>query len=134
MVCIHCQLKTQVINSRHQVRLNQVWRRRRCNNGHIFTTQEIADYTAVWLVRASQSSLQPFVRDKLFVSLLGSLGHRSTALSDAGALTTTIVQKLAPQIRDGVIDAMAIRTIVQVVLNRFDTVASTHYRAFHASN
>ena len=131
MVCIHCQSKTQVINSRHQKRSNQVWRRRRCINGHVFTTQEATEISSVWLVSDRTGALRPFERDRLFMSLHNSLQHRTTAIRDAGALADTIMQQLVPEITNGVISSLSIRDAAQVALDRFDSAASTHYRAFH---
>lgn len=133
MVCIHCQLETQVSNSRLQKKLNRVWRRRTCTLGHVFTTLETADYASQWLVTGTSRRLQPFVRDKLFISIYQSLQHRKTALSDAGALADTIVQKLSTQIVDGVIASTTVSSVAQVALNRFDSAASSHYQAFHPS-
>jgi transcriptional regulator NrdR family protein len=131
MVCIYCSTETQVINSRHQKKLNHVWRRRRCSRGHIFTTLEKAGYSAIWHVEAVNGRLSPFQRDKLFLSLLSSLGHRKTAIADAGALVDTIMSRLETPNNDAVIPVAQIVTSTQVVLNRFDTAASVHYRAFH---
>ncbi len=131
MVCIQCQLETQVVNSRLQKKRNAVWRRRRCSNGHVFTTQEAADYSALWLVKATNGRLSPFMRDRLFVSLLASLQHRKTAVSDAGALAETIMQKLMIEIKDGQTTPAAIARVAHVALNRFDKPASVHYQAMH---
>jgi transcriptional regulator NrdR family protein len=133
MVCIHCQSETQVSNSRLQKKLNRVWRRRACSQGHVFTTLEAADYASQWLVAGAPKRLQPFSRDKLFISLYQSLQHRKTALSDASALTDTIIQKLAGQITDGVIASSTVTSVAQIALNRFDSAASSHYQAFHPS-
>jgi transcriptional repressor NrdR len=132
MVCIHCHSETQVINSRLQKKLNQVWRRRRCQHcAAIFTTLEIADFGAVWRVTDVNGSLAPFSRDKLFLSLLKSLEHRPKALTDASALADTITSKLQAPNNDGVIPVSQIIALAQVVLNRFDKLASGHYQAMH---
>ena len=131
MVCTLCQSKTQVINSRHQKRSNQVWRRRRCPNGHVFTTQEATEISAVWMVSDHAGNLEPFERDRLFMSLHHSLQHRQAAVQDAGALTATIMQQLVPIVVSGVISTDSVRLATQTVLDRFDSAASTHYRAFH---
>lgn len=133
MVCIQCGSDTQVVNSRHQKRANQVWRRRKCVNCQaIFSTAETADYTASWTVIAKNSAHAPFSRDTLFISLYNSLQHRSTAVSDAASLTATIMSKLAPLVTDGALHATDIKTATQVALNRFDAAASVHYQAFHS--
>lgn len=132
MVCIHCGSETSVINSRPQKRLNQIWRRRRCNTCKaVFTTQETADYAAAWMVVGRSGSLEAFSRDKLFISINKSLQHRETSLGDAGALTDTSIKKLAAQTQAGTIDATTIIQIVQVALNRFDKAASSHYQVYH---
>lgn len=131
MVCIYCQSETLVFNSRLQKKLNQIWRRRRCTEGHVFTTQERADYGAVWRVKGRNGKLVPFSRDKLFLSLLESCKHRSTALADAGALADTVTSSLAAVSTSGLIPVSEIISRAQVALNRFDTAASVHYQAFH---
>lgn len=132
MVCIHCGGTTQVTNSRPQKRLNQIWRRRQCISCKaVFTSEEAADYGAAWMIRSASGAVEPFLRDKLLISLLGSLKHRKDALKDAGALTNTVIQKLVDGRPGADIDARTIAQTAQVALNRFDPVASTHYAAFH---
>lgn len=131
MVCVHCGYETKVVNSRHQSKSNQVWRRRQCTAcGAVFTTQETVQHKLAWVV-SDGKRLQPFSRDKLFLSLHNSLQHRKTALSDADGLTETIISKLPGLIVDGSISRQAIARVAQVTLNRFDGAASAHYQAFH---
>jgi transcriptional regulator NrdR family protein len=131
MVCIHCAGKTQIINSRLKVRLNQTWRRRACIVCRaIFTTIEDTEYASSWVVKKS-AGIQPFLRDKLFISVYESCKHRETALTDANGLTHTIIAKLGASAPNGVIDAKSIIQNTSVVLNRFDRAASSYYEAFH---
>lgn len=131
MVCIQCGAVTQVTNSRLQKRLNQVWRRRKCTAcGLIFSTHEVVQYEQVWLVRTGKA-LTPFNRDKLLLSIYRSCQHRSDALSDASGLAETIITKLRGQTAAATLNSQVIAQTVQVALNRFDTAASTHYKAFH---
>ena len=131
MVCVHCRSDTQVINSRLQKKANQVWRRRKCGScGAIFSSREVAKYELVWLVH-SHKALKPFSRDKLLLSIYSSCQHRPSALSDASALTETVIAKLLFTAAGGVLEAPAIAQTVQVALNRFDKAASVHYQAFH---
>src|SRR4051812_1815954 len=113
MVCIYCNGSTQVINSRLQRRVNQTWRRRKCLkcNG-VFTSLEGVDFSSSLSFRASHNrskvqpsttSLQPFQRDILFASILDSCKHRKDAVSDATALTGTILGRLRPHMQDAVI-------------------------------
>lgn len=132
MVCIYCGNETHIINSRPQKRLNQVWRRRQCLIcKSVFTTEEAVRYEAAWMVRVQEGHLQPFSRDKLFISLYESCEHRPTALVDAGALTDTVIKKLLSQVENGVIYRTHIIQAAQVALNRFDKAASVRYAAFH---
>jgi transcriptional regulator NrdR family protein len=132
MVCVQCGGQTQVINSRHQKRANQVWRRRRCRDcGAVFTSEESPAYGASWAVQSSSGALRAFSRDTLLLSLHRSLQHRQTALEDAGGLADTVIKKLAGAVTDGVIESRTIVSSVQVALSRFDQAASTHYAAFH---
>jgi transcriptional repressor NrdR len=133
MVCLHCGSETQVVNSRPQQRSNQVWRRRQCHKcGAVFTTTETAQYGGSWAVRSKSGRLSPFSRDKLFVSLYKSCGHRKTALNDASALADTVINKLAGLVSGGTVDSKAVAQVVQVALNRFDKAASSHYQVFHS--
>lgn len=132
MVCIYCDGKTKVINSRNQKRLNQKWRRRECELcGAVLTsTEQINTVTAIQ-VKDSANRYKPFLRDKLFLSIHDSLKHRKTALDDAIALTDTIVSKLVRNNQSAIIEKSQISQIVTPILKRFDKVAATHYQAFH---
>jgi transcriptional regulator NrdR family protein len=132
MVCVQCNGDTRVINSRPQKRNNQVWRRRQCVKCDlIFSTEETAQYESIWLVMDSHGTYSPFLPNKLLLSLYQSCQHRQTALSDATALTETIIQKLRPQCIDGVISSKTVAQVSQVALNRFDRPASVYYGAHH---
>jgi transcriptional regulator NrdR family protein len=132
MVCLHCGGSTRVTNSRSLKRPNQVWRRRQCDLcGSIFTTHEVAQYSAEWLVQDSDRQLKPFSRDQLLLSIHKSCEHRPSALHDASSLTDTVINKLTPLVNDGQLLASTITHTVQVALNRFDPAASVHYHAFH---
>ena len=132
MVCIYCSGKTQVTNSRPQKRLNRTWRRRECQNCHaVFTSVEAADLSGSIVVRHPQSPVQPFNRDKLFVSLYRSLGHRRTAVGDAGALCDTVVAKLLHGEAQASISPSDIVVTAYETLKRFDEAAAVQYQAYH---
>lgn len=131
MVCIYCGNKTEVINSRHQKRTNQVWRRRKCQNCHaIFTTNETVDASQALSLRRKMQ-LEPFARDTLLLSIYDGLRHRPNASADATALTTTIMSLVFPMASNAILERDILTEITVQVLNRFDPVAATHYRAFH---
>lgn len=132
MNCIYCGGETKVTNSRLKKRLNQVWRRRECLAcSMVFTSREDADYQGSLAVRNADGSLQPFMRDKLFLSLHSSLQHRKQAVQDATALTNTVIARLLSQSQRSVLDDQSIVNTAYLVLMRFDKVAAVHYEAFH---
>lgn len=134
MVCVYCGGKTQVRNSRHQVKSNQVWRRRHCLScGAVFTTEETTLYELAWVVRTN-GTFVPFSRDKLLISLLRCCEHRQYPLRDAQGLVRTILGKLvtlpssdAPH----TLHNQEIAHAVLVALNRFDRVAAVRYQSLH---
>ena len=132
MVCIYCGGETKVVNSRHQKRANNVWRRRHCTVCNtVFSTIEAPDTSLSITVRKHKNALEPFERDKLFISIYESLKHRKSALVDATGLTTTILTRIYQLAEDSVIERDVIVTVTASVLERFDAVAATHYAAYH---
>lgn len=132
MVCVHCGHGTRVSNSRPQRRGNRVWRRRQCKDcGATFTTLETTDYGAAWLVKAAEGQLEPFSRDKLFLTLYDACRHRPDAVREAADLTDTVIRTVSPLARDGAIAAADITAAAQTVLKRFDMAAGVHFAVFH---
>jgi transcriptional regulator NrdR family protein len=132
MVCIYCSEPTQVVNSRHQKRSNQVWRRRKCLQCHsIWTTTEATDYSQALAIQRKSGKLEPFVREQLFISVYESCKHRPSALDDAQALTATIIGKLLKHVHNASIPREIIITTTIGVLKHFDNVAGVHYDAYH---
>ncbi|MDB5165936.1 MAG: hypothetical protein JWM37_8 [Candidatus Saccharibacteria bacterium] len=79
----------------------------------------------------TDKALTPFSRDKLLVSVLTSLGHRSDKVTDASALMATLLPLIYKQQADAVIDALQLAQIVAGVLHNFDAAAEVYYRAYH---
>jgi transcriptional regulator NrdR family protein len=133
MVCTYCGGTTSVTNSRHQKRANQVWRRRRCDHCQsVVTTVEGLDYAASMSLKTASGVLRPFQRDILFISVYDSLRHRKTAVSDAEALTATILRSLpATFTTDRAVDRTKLIELVTSTLGRFDKAAAVQYGAFH---
>jgi transcriptional repressor NrdR len=132
MVCIYCSSSTRVTNSRPQKRLMQVWRRRGCTNcGAIFTTNEAVDLSTSIVVRLVGGAVAPFSRDKLFVSILRAVGHRTQPLEDANALTATIIAKLLHATSGAALAPADITRTAAETLKRFDTAACVQYQAYH---
>lgn len=137
MVCIYCSSDTEVTNSRSKARTPLVWRRRACKVcGAQFTTHETPDYTSALVVRGLESNkLYPFSREKLFLSLYQSLGHRKDAINSSTALTSTIIGRLINKkyVSDGAISTASISKVAHEVLKRFEPLAATTYKAYHQS-
>jgi transcriptional repressor NrdR len=131
MVCIYCGGDLAVSNSRPQKSRNQTWRRRPCKAcGAVFTSLEHLDLASSLTV-AKNDQLQPFDRDRLFISLYESLRHRPAAMSDARELASTVTVHIIKNATNGSVEA---RTICQQTLNtlrKFDQTAAMHYAAFH---
>lgn len=134
MVCAYCGSKTQVTNSRHQVKSNQVWRRRKCLKCHAtFTSEETVHYELAWIVWDS-AAFQPFSRDKLFLSIYTCCEHREHSLTDAQGVTATVMNKLPAYILHdtaGTLTRDDIARVTQVALNRFDKAAAVRYLSLH---
>ena len=138
MVCLYCGGDLAVSNSRPQKSRNQVWRRRRCQSEAcraVFTSTEALDLSQALSVayEPQNSELQPFDRDRLFVSLYESLRHRgrSAASHDARALADTVTAHIIKTNIRGRVQARTIRDIALHTLQRFDKAAASHYAAFH---
>lgn len=134
MVCVYCHSGTRVLNSRLQKKSNRVWRRRACQNCHsIFTTIESLDgQQAIMVTRSSSKPLEPFSRDKLFVSILNSCNHRKSAINDATALTDTVMNYLLQRkLRHGTIAKAEIIQTALATLKRFDRAAASYYQAYY---
>lgn len=133
MVCIYCasKTKTAVINSRVSAKSASVWRRRRCLHcTGVITTREHVDLENALRIQKN-NSLEPFQRDRLFMSVYDSVSHRKTALSDATQLTDNIVNSLLNLQAGGVLGRQQIVDTTAVTLGRFDSAAGTRYSALH---
>jgi transcriptional regulator NrdR family protein len=128
MVCVNCGQNTAVTNSRLNKRTNAIWRRRQCLICKTtFTTKEEPKYSEIWLITGSLSHVEPFSRDKLYVSIYDCLLHRKDAVECSSSLTDTVIKNLIGYSSGGAIKTKDIRQIVQVLLNRFDKTASVKY-------
>ncbi|HEY1835755.1 MAG TPA: hypothetical protein VGG13_02950 [Candidatus Saccharimonadales bacterium] len=133
MVCLYCKAPTQVINSRRQKQLNQVWRRRQCTAcGAVFTSHETFDFSASLALQTPDGKLAPFKKEKLFLSILKSCKHRKSALDDAIALTGTVMGKLAKVASGGALAAETVANIAHDTLRNFDHAAAVQYAAYHS--
>ncbi len=133
MVCIYCGTKTAVTNSRSSRKKASTWRRRECSACRtIFTTREVVDLSGSIRVKTVSKGLQPFLRDRLFLSVHRSVSHRKNALEDAGNLTDTIISQLLNHTTSPIIETPLVISAVASCLRRFDKSAETHYLAHHS--
>lgn len=132
MVCIYCGGGLSVINSRPQKSSNSIWRRRQCKLcAAITTTVERIDLRASIRVRHS-GALEPFLAEKLLISVHESLKHTANASESASALTNTICHKIMQHHAEtAVVSPQTIIRIATEVLLRFNKVAGLHYQASH---
>lgn len=131
MVCIYCKSKTKVTNSRSSSQKLATWRRRECLScSGIVTTREHIDYEQALRVQ-QMSTLEPFYRDKLFMSLYQSLKHRQTSLQDAKDITDTVMHQLLQMHQNGILTTNTIINTALATLNRFDAPAAVSYKAYH---
>lgn len=135
MVCIYCGHSLTVANTRTQHHANQVWRRRLCSHCRaLFTTHEVLDLSTALMVTYTDDKLLPFLREKLLISIYKSCGHKNTALSDARALTTTVIQRALLKVSSGSISSRSLALTCHSVLKDFDAAAAVQYEAYHANS
>ena len=133
MECVYCLGKTQVVNSRHQKRNNQVWRRRQCLACRaIFTSLESVDLASA--LRIEQNGvLRPFLTDLLFTEVLFALADRKNLYIDAREVTNTIIQALLGLPGAPVYLPRQISQATADVLKRLDKRAWHRYAGEHPS-
>ncbi len=129
IVCVYCGFKTQVVNSRHQKRSNQQWRRRKCLKcGAVFTSHEAVDLSATLLV-----GTKPFLTDMLFTEVLLALQDRKDCYVDAREVTSTVIKQLLKPPSKPVFSAPQISQLTAKVLKRLDRRAWLRFMAEHPS-
>lgn len=136
MKCIYCFNETEVTNSRPRSLNPSVWRRRKCKQCVAqFSTNELPEYHRSIVIKSTSSKLYPFSRDKLFLSLYKSLGHRKDSIDSATELTNTVISKLlrlnTSDKDKGVYTTKELAKASYETLKRFDSFAGNNYKAYH---
>ena len=132
MVCIYCGDKTHVSNSRTQRRTNYIWRRRICGDcGGIFTTIERPSLDGSVVIKKRNGEISNFVREILFLDIYKCCAHRSSAVTDAAAITDTIIGKLRNHISSASVERDDVIKTSASVLKNFDRAAEVQYLAYH---
>ncbi|MBW3569115.1 hypothetical protein KY385_03230 [Candidatus Parcubacteria bacterium] len=131
MICVFCGKETNVVNSRPGKRHPSVWRRRKCDYCKAaFSSREKPDFAISVRVKKQAGIYEPFLEDKLFISIKESLSHRSDALEASRQLTDTITAQIFP-LKGGYLKPEEIIATAYAVIRRFDRAAATYYRAHH---
>ena len=131
MNCPYCKSDSKVSNSRPTAKGTQIWRRRTCKScRQIWTTQEVIDLTTSHKVTSANNTVQPFSRDKLFISIKEACAHRKSALGDSTALTDTVLSLVLRQ-KTANLSNQQLKDITFQVITRFDKTAGAVYRAKH---
>ena len=131
MVCIYCGSETQVYNSRHQKRTNNIWRRRRCVDCKAeFTTHELADLSGTHIVLSENGKQEPFKCLKLFLSVYEALLHATSDIEASEELTATVIGQLLEK-HSIQISSQEIALATASVLKRFNKEAYLHYCLKH---
>lgn len=132
MVCLYCNEKLAVVNSRFQKKQNKVWRRRKCPNcGALFTTNESIDLSKVLMIKRPNGQLEAFSREKLLASIYESCKHRKTPEKDAESLTASMITRMLATSTDACIDLSTLKNLITEVLSSFDKASASHYRAYY---
>jgi transcriptional regulator NrdR family protein len=129
MTCPFCTGESKVTNSRPSKKHPEIWRRRQCKSClQIWTTREVVDLSLSHRIITSQNHVEPFQRDKLFISIKDSCAHRKSALADASALTDTVLGRILTQ-NQATIDVDLLISLTAEIITRFDKTAGAVYRA-----
>lgn len=132
MVCIYCNGKTRVFNSRRQVRNNNVWRRRKCLScGAIFTSVESPDLSSSLSVNR-MGVYEPFLEDLLFTEILLALQDRKDCYSATRELTNSVIRNLIRE-EGASFTPHQISAATSKILKRFNRRAYQRYAADHPS-
>jgi transcriptional regulator NrdR family protein len=94
----------------------------------VFTTRESIETEYSFRVVYDDGSMSPLSRDRLFLSIYGSLEHRTDAVEEATALTTAVLRKLV----DKHSLKVPVRDLVDTThssLRRFNTASASIYAA-----
>jgi transcriptional regulator NrdR family protein len=100
----------------------------------MFTSIEALDHARSLVVRDGADCLTPFLRDRLFVSILKNCRHRPGALTNAGMLTAAAIPRLCALQREGVISTKDIAETALEILRNYDAAAAVQYEAYHRAS
>lgn len=120
--------QTEVVNSRRLSRRNEVWRRRKNNNGVVFTTRESVDPNQISVLRDSE--VESFNLGTLFLSIYKACDHLDRADQAAWHLSETIIQKLLSELEAETVTPNEIAHTAIAVIKNFDKLAAAKYESY----
>jgi transcriptional regulator NrdR family protein len=83
------------------------------------------------LIRASDGKVNDFSRERLFLSVYRSLSHRKQPITDAAAITDTIIARLIEFTNGPIVEREDLIKQSYGVLSNFDKAAVVHYKAYY---
>ena len=135
MECIYCGKKTKVTNSRPQKKDHQTWRRRECLSCHATVTSvEGLDLRGSLRAEKRNGQIEPFERDKLYISIYNAINHLPDAAVIASHLTATVLRHLLDvKPLDPVISTRIIAEQSAKVLRRYNAASAVRYLSFQTN-
>jgi len=131
MDCIYCGKETRVTNSRPQRADHQTWRRRQCTSCRAtLTSIERIKLDEALRVQKRGRSIEPFLRDKLFLSIYQSVSHLKNPIDTAHQLTNTVLRHILKEISGPTISTDKIAILTTQVLKRYNAAAAVRYLSF----
>ena len=83
------------------------------------------------MIQLDETTLVPFQREKLFLSIYESCRHRPQAVEEALSLTQAVISNVLEAKRGQPLTRQLLVDIVQQVLQAFDSTTATVYQAVH---
>jgi len=135
MKCIYCNGKTKVTNTRPRGKEHSTWRRRECLNCNaIVTSEEAIKLEECLLVKKKNGDQEPFLRDKLFISIFQSIDHLPKQIETAHYLCETILRHcLKTKPMTALLSSENISITAIRVLKNFDAASAIKYNSYRTN-
>ena len=135
MKCIYCSHETKVVNSRPKKLDHQTWRRLNCTScGSTVTSIESVSLDEALRVEKRNSGIEPFYRDKLYISIYKSIDHMPDPAVNASYLTNNVLRHMYKTKPFGpVVPSSTISKHAATTLKNFNAAASVRYLSFQTS-
>ena len=132
MKCIYCNHETKVVNSRPKKLDHQTWRRLNCIkcNSTVTSIESISLGEAL-RVEKRDGGIEPFHRDKLYISIYKSIDHIPNPAVTSSHLTNNILRHMYKTKPFGpVVSSPTISKHAATALKHFNAAASVRYLSF----